>query len=82
MICLDLDTGLGPEEGEIGLEERGLVLHEDKRKKKVVDLHGNNLDSDDVVTDTSTQVSPLRIQEEVVPNFISASLASQDGQKP
>ena len=34
-----------------------LNLHEDNRNRKVMDMHGNNLDSDDVMLDTITHVT-------------------------
>ena len=50
-------TGL--EDEELGLDESGQVLHEDRCKRKVKDMHDNNLDLDDVILDTSTLVSPV-----------------------
>ena len=63
--------------GEVNLEERGLTLYEDRRKRKMRELHGNNLDSDNVVLDTLEPVSSLRNQNEAVPDIPTASPAWQ-----
>ena len=68
--------GLDAKTNALGLEG-GLILHEDGRKRKATKLHGNNLDTYDMMIDTSTLISPSEIQGEKEPNFLSASPTKQ-----
>ena len=65
--------GLDEGNSNLGLEEGRLILHEDGRKRKATKLLGNNLDTDDIMANTSTLISPAGIQDEVAPVFSSAS---------
>ena len=64
---MGLGQQLGLDEGDnnLGLEEGGLILHEDGRKRKATKLLGNNLDTNDIMADTSTLISPVGSQDEM-----------------
>ena len=69
--------GLDEGDNNLGLEEGGLIFHEDGRKRKASKLLGNNLDTNNIMADTLTLISLAGIQDEVAPVFSSASPARQ-----